>query len=228
MIRRGVGGGTLDGAERAWFIAGLVSLNPENFNEPHWSVSEDIPLLYDMPSVDQRNLLLYAADLLLESAEEYTPSAVVDAAIYSVLQQSSYFTNPDVSKRQFNEDVELLYYKYLARKAALQMESPKGRRAYEDVPEFESQDRDEWITLVEVLGENILETYDFMMYEKFADVSYETTEGIKSSFGIPSEYFTEVPDFSPSEVKRLLKLYGKWRKEDERNYSEFENFRNAP
>lgn len=230
MIERRAGLEVLKGAERAWFIAGLVGLHPENFKEAGWNISDDVPLLYDMPSLEQRNLLLYAADLLLESDEEYVPNALVDAAIYGVLQLASYFSEKGVSEREFNEDPELLYYKYLAREAAIQAnregEAGEDGRGFGDVPEFENQNRREWAVLTEVLSDNILETHDFLMYEQFADLASETSGKVKASFGIPGEYFSGVPEISGHEVKRLLKLYRKWKEEDARNYDRFTDLYN--
>ncbi len=193
----------LQGAERQLFIDSLSMLVDELVCD---ELLTDIQVLEDLTR-NQKIATYHAVARALLNEDEPPPAltAVIEGAVASVYRQVRgmimwELDNPDddgVADLGFGELPEAPSWRELAIAAGRQV-------GFEDLPEADETDFDEWDLLIVCLEDRLLWDQDWEMVDH-PDAPPEVASHVKQELGIQDDYFVAIPrDPKDAEAERLL------------------------
>jgi hypothetical protein len=171
----------LKGAEAQVFAASLVDLISDINLSPEFDDYElEIPI-FDNLTYNQKItiLLVIAKGLFKEDVPMLNLTALNEAAIAAVFEHLKFSLQVEID----NED-DIKYWRTLVRNALVELD-------YENIPDANEADPDEWDFAIDFLFELILWDTDYLM-DNLMDDSPEVANTIKKEFGIYNEYFTDI------------------------------------
>lgn len=180
----------------------------------------DSPQIFsDLDVDDQRKALLAAVYYALDPREKLPHNAVMDAALWAVLQEATRFE--DFEKSKVDADESLRFERYVTWNALNELNKDGWELC--DVDEcrlLEHADQEAWRIPLEVLIEALCNK-DFDSYETVADASPSQMMAVEEGFGIPIGYFSEITIPSGKAMGKIERAYRKWLKENDESHSQW-------